>query len=207
MDQLHEYCARMLGDREAATRTVQDARRVPGPDPLDQLAHVVQACRTAEEESGAPPEPEPEASEGDGMAAAVAHELSCATGRLPQRQREALALRELLGLSHEQMAQAIGIEPAAVAALLGRARLRLRAELRGSAEPASDCPERERALRTATLRQDKETVFGADDDWLMEHLGHCNACARSHAAMLEASVCYRAWPASVVVLEGAPATP
>jgi hypothetical protein len=204
MDQLHEYCARMMGDREAATSTVQDARRAPGRGPLHHLAHVVQACRTAEEEYGAPPEPE--AAAGDGMAAAVAHELSCATSRLPQRQREALGLRELLGLSHGQMARAIGIEPAAAASLLARARLRLRAELRGAAVPASDCPERERALRTATLRQDRETVLGADDDWLMDHLGHCDGCARSHAAMLEASVCYRAWPASAVVLEGAPAS-
>jgi hypothetical protein len=204
MDQLHEYCARMLGDREAATWTVQDARRVYGPDPLDQLPHLVQACRTAEEETDAPPEPA--APDGEGISAAVAHELSCATGRLPQRQREALALRELLGLSHEQMARAIGIEPAAAAPLLARARLDLRAELRGAAAPASDCPEQERALRTATLRQDRETVLAADDDWLMDHLGHCDGCARCHAAMLEASVCYRAWPASAVVLEGAPAS-
>jgi Sigma-70, region 4 len=204
MDQLHEYCARMLGDREAATWTVQDVRQVYGPAPLDQLPHLVQACRTAEEETGPPLEPEAPA--GDGMAAAVVHELSRATGRLPQRQREALALRELVGLSHGQMARAIGIEPAAAASLLARARLRLRAELRGTAEPASDCPERHRALRTVTLRQDGETVSGADEDWLMDHLGHCDGCARSHAAMLEASVCYRAWPASAVVLEGAPAS-
>jgi hypothetical protein len=204
MDQLHEYCARMLGDREAATWRVQDVRRVYGPAPLDQLPHLVQACRTADGETDAPLEPE--APDGDGMSAAVAHELSCATGRLPQRQREALALRELLGLSHDEMARAIGIEPGAAAPLLARARLRLRAELRGAAEPPSACPERERALRTATRRQDSETVLRADDDWLMDHLGHCDACARSHAAMLEASVCYRAWPASDVVLEGATAS-
>src|ERR1700722_7040729 len=110
MDHLHEYCARMVGDREAAAWTVQDVRRVYGPAPLDQLPHLVRACRTAQEETGPPLEP-PARVRG-GIAAAVAHELSCATGRLPQRQREALALRELLGLSHGQMARAIGIEPA-----------------------------------------------------------------------------------------------
>ncbi len=205
MDELLEYCARMIGDREAATWTVQDARRAPDSSPLDQLAYVVQACRAAEEETGPPLEPEAPA--GEGMAAAVVHELSCATGRLPQRQREALGLRELLGLSHAQIARAIGIEPAAATSLMARARLRLRAELRGAAEPAGDCPERHRALRTITLRQDGETVSGADEDWLMDHLGHCDACARNHAAMLEASVCYRAWPASAVVLEGMTASP
>ena len=59
MDHLHEYCARMMGDREAATWTVREVRRVYGQAPLHQLTQVVQACRTAEEEYGAPPEPEP----------------------------------------------------------------------------------------------------------------------------------------------------
>ena len=71
----------------------------------------------------------------------------------------------------------IGIEPAAVAPLLARSRLRLRAELRGSAVSAGDCPERERMLRTATLRQDSEPVPAADDDWFVDHLGHCDGCA------------------------------
>ncbi len=110
-----------------------------------------------------------------------------------QRQRDALALRELLGLSHAQVAAALGIDPAAVASLLSRSRLRLRAELRGAQTERGSCPERERMLRTATLRQDGESVPGPDDDWLIDHLGLCEECARAHAALLEGSACYRGW--------------
>jgi hypothetical protein len=59
--------------------------------------------------------------------------------------------------------------------------------------PLPPCDERERALRTIALRQDGEEVSAADEDWLIEHLGHCVGCARAHSAMLEASACYRAW--------------
>jgi hypothetical protein len=31
-----------------------------------------------------------------------------------------------------------------------------------------------------------------DDEWLFAHLGKCAACDQAHAAMIEASVCYRA---------------
>jgi hypothetical protein len=44
-----------------------------------------------------------------------------------------------------------------------------------------------------TRRQDREAVSLEDEDWLLEHLGSCESCPRLHAAMLEASVCYRAW--------------
>jgi acyl dehydratase len=127
------------------------------------------------------------------LAEAVAAELAQATARLPERQREALALRELLGLHHLEIGRVVGVDTVAVAPLLARARLRLRTELRGVSPPAPECPERERALRTITLRQDGEEVPVADDDWLVEHLGHCEGCGRAHAAMLEASACYRAW--------------
>jgi hypothetical protein len=50
--------------------------------------------------------------------------------------------------------------------------------------------------RAATLRQDGQPVSTADEDWLIDHLGHCQGCRRLHATMLEASVCYRAWPVS-----------
>ncbi len=77
--------------------------------------------------------------------------------------------------------------------LLAEARLDLRTQLRGAGAPQPDCDERERALRTIARRQDGEEVAAADDDWLIEHLGHCRGCRQAHAAMLEASACYRAW--------------
>ncbi len=219
MDELQEFCVRMLGRGDTAAEAARAAREAGADDRLAQLVRAVEICRdaasgataetgrqagppTAETElSAAPATPggelpaEPAMPVG-GLSATVAGELATASARLPQRQREALALRELLRLSHEQIGEVIGIEPVAVAPLLARARLRLRAELRGSAMPASDCPERDRTLRTATLRQDGEPVSSADDDWFVDHLGHCDSCARLHAALLEGSVCYRGWPVS-----------
>lgn len=191
MDELHEFCARMLGEREAAAAVAQSTRQAGGADRLSQLAHAVKACRARSEDLPGPTDAGP-GPEGD-LAAAVACELAAASARLPQRQREALALRELLGLSHQELADVIGVDPAAVAPLLARSRLRLRAELRGGALDVGDCPERDRTLRTVTLRQDGEAVATADDDWLVEHLGRCEGCGRAHSAMLEGSVCYRGW--------------
>jgi RNA polymerase sigma factor (sigma-70 family) len=190
MDALHAFCTRLLGDSDAARETERSARERGGDDPVAALAAAATACRQIEEHGAedAVAGPDPET-----LAGAVARELAAATARLPERQREALALRELLGLDHDRIARVLGVDRSAVAPLLARARLRLRTELRGEGAPPPPCDERERALRTITLRQDGEPVSDADDDWLIEHLGHCVGCARGHAAMLEASVCYRAW--------------
>ncbi len=121
--------------------------------------------------------------------------MARAASSLPERHREALALRDSLRLSHAAIARAMGIEPAAVAPLLARARLQLRAERRGSAIDAGGqpCSERDRAWRLLALRQDSEPLGADDDAWLHAHLDSCAGCRRAHAAMLEASACYRAW--------------
>jgi hypothetical protein len=191
MDELNEFCARMLGDRDAGAEVANAAREAAGDDLVDQLGFAIRACR--ERLGGGAVLDRAAPGTDGGLSAAVARELAVASARLPQRQREALALRELLRLGHEQIGDVIGIDTAAVAPLLARSRLRLRAELRGAPVAANDCPERERMLRTATLRQDGEAVPAADDDWFIEHLGHCAGCGRAHAAMLEGSVCYRGW--------------
>jgi hypothetical protein len=138
---------------------------------------------------------------------AIAGELATAAGGLPVAEREALTLRELLGLGYDELAAATGVAPDAVPVLLAEARLDLRAELRGPAAPQPECDERERALRTIARRQDGEEVAAADDDWLIEHLGHCRGCRQAHAAMLEASACYRAWAAPDVPADPVPAAP
>jgi hypothetical protein len=104
-----------------------------------------------------------------------------------------MALRELLRLSYSQTARVMAIDPASVASLLARARLLLRAELRGGELPAV-CEHRERALRILARRQDSEAIGKADDSWMRTHLAECSECVQDHAAMLEASACYRAWP-------------
>jgi DNA-directed RNA polymerase specialized sigma24 family protein len=208
-------------DRDAGRR--EEVSDSPGPlrptDPasaevdrgaeVNRGAEVDRGAEPATEDPEGPTEPKagddprdsqsaaasaPDATDQPGtLAEAVAAELAQATARLPERQREALALRELLGLHHGELGRVVGVDTVAVAPLLARARLRLRTELRGESPPAPECPERERALRTIALRQDGEDVPSADDDWLVEHLGHCEGCGRAHAAMFEASACYRAW--------------
>jgi predicted DNA-binding protein (UPF0251 family) len=189
MEALAEFCARVLGGGDGAMEAAEEARgRAPGRDRVALLGAAVAACRAREPEQVAA-----QAAEAHGLAQAVAGELAVANARLPQRQREALALRELLGLSHNQIARVIGIDSHAVAPLLARARLRFRALLRGDIAAAPSCDERERSLRTIARRQDSEPVDETDTTWLMEHLAQCRTCTQAHAAMLEASVCYRAW--------------
>jgi Sigma-70, region 4 len=193
MDEMQEFCLRVLGDPELAAEAAGKARGGAGSDRIETLAAAARACRELAERAGQPPQPA--GAVGDGLSAAVARELALASAKLPERQREALALRELLGLSHRQLAAVMGIEATAVAPLLARARLRLRSERRGTAgEPSTECEGRERALRVLACRQDSEPVSSEDDAWLLEHLASCRGCEMAHAAMLEASVCYRAWP-------------
>ncbi len=196
MDELEVFCSRVLGSGSSAAEAAAVARQQAGADAdrVDLLAAAVQACRerpVGENGTGAPGGVQTAWRE-EGLAGAVAAELQDASAQLPERQREALVLRELMRLSHEQIARALVFEPAAVAPLLARARLGLRANLRGSGPgPAADCEERDRALRCLTNRQDSEPLSAGDDDWLIAHLGSCQECSKAHAAMLEASVCYR----------------
>jgi RNA polymerase sigma factor (sigma-70 family) len=196
VDEVHEFCERVLGDGPAAAGAAKEALASGRSDRVQLLAAAARACRRSAELQ-APARPTAAGSEPRAMSEAIAGELAAATASLPERQREALALRELMRLSHQQLATVMGIEPAAVALLLARARLRLRAERRGApSEETSTCAERERALRTLARRQDSEPLSGEDDEWLLAHLGACAPCSRAHAAMLEASVCYRAWPSA-----------
>jgi hypothetical protein len=192
MQELDVFCARILGSGHAAAQAALQARAAAGEDRIEQLAAAVSTCRALREEDKREA-PRKLAAADPRLAETVALELAAATARLPQDQREALASRELLGLSYEQIARVIGIETGAVAPLLAQARLELRAQVRGAVDRAADCPERDQALRMMAQRQDSEPLGAAGDTWLLEHLGDCIACKEAHAAMLEASVCYRAW--------------
>ncbi len=191
----------MLGPGPAANEAAAHARRAQTDGRVALLTVAARACR-ARADGREQPEAVAELGSGgldshtrDVLGAAVARELASATAALPERQREGLALRELLRLSYEQIAQVMDVEQAAVAPLLARARLRLRVQRRGSALPATvPCEDGERALRLLACRQDSEALSGEDDEWLLSHLSSCQACEVAHAAMLEASVCYRAWP-------------
>jgi len=195
----------MLGDGPDA-RAAEDRARADGDaDRSAMLRAAVAAIRQGSEPASEPAPNAPAAhdenaagagdrpTDPDALPEAIARELAAASAELPLAEREALALRELLGLSYAELADAVDVAPEAVALLLAQARLDLRAQLRGAGAPQPECDERERALRTIARRQDGEDVAGADEDWLIEHLGHCRGCRQAHAAMLEASACYRAW--------------
>lgn len=202
MDDLGRFVVRMLGDSPAARDAEERARTGAEGERSAMLRAAVAAVRQGAEPAPEPTPTAPAATDADAddrptdparLADTVAGELEAASNRLAIEEREALALRELLGLGYDEIADVAGVERDAVAPLLARARLHLRAALRGAATPQPPCDERERALRTIALRQDGEAVPAADDDWLIDHLGHCRGCRQSHAAMLEASACYRAW--------------
>jgi hypothetical protein len=204
MDEVYEYCVRMLGAGALAIHASHEAFVTGGSNRIDRMAGAVQACRSRAGEAGPPADigagPDP-ASVGAGpddsagtLADAVAREVADAAAQLPPEQQEAIALRDLVGLSHQQIAEVLQISPYAAGMLVARARLALRARRRGvDEEPDDRCIERERALTMMVRRQDGEPLAPEDEDWVLEHLGSCESCSRAHAAMLEASVCYRAW--------------
>ena len=196
MDEVLELCRRVLGDGNEAEQVATAARAEQTHDRIALLAAAARACRERPEKENGASATDPHADASDGLADAVAQELASATARLPEREREALALRELLRLSYEQISSVMGLQTAAVAPLLARARLRLRAERRGSVGVSANatCAEHERSLRILACRQDSEPLSHEDDEWVLAHLAGCPECATAHAAMLEASVCYRAWP-------------
>jgi RNA polymerase sigma-70 factor (ECF subfamily) len=123
-------------------------------------------------------------------------EIRAANGRLPDRQREALALRELEELSYDEIAAIMDMNRNSVAQLISRARISLRDELRGGAlasiaASSADC---ERALPLIAMRDDGQLDDdGADAGWLDGHLAGCDTCRLGVEAMQEAGTSYRAW--------------
>jgi RNA polymerase sigma-70 factor (ECF subfamily) len=122
-------------------------------------------------------------------------EIREANSRLPERQREVLALRELEGLSYDEIAEIMDMNRNSVAQLISRARLKLRDELRGTAlaSIAASSPDCERALPLIALRDDGQLSDGSDADWLDGHVAGCDTCQLGIEAMQEAGTSYRAW--------------
>lgn len=193
VDELLELCRRVLGSEQLARETAAAVAGQPGARARPvRLAAALDACRRL---------PDPDrgrdadggAAAGAPLAQAVSAEIARANALLEAPEREALALAELLGLSHAQIARVMGIKRGAVAPLLARARLALHAQLRGRAQLTGACAERAHALALLARRQDAERLSADEEAWLFDHLRSCDLCERSHAAMLEASACYGAW--------------
>lgn len=119
-----------------------------------------------------------------------------ASMRLPERQREVLALRDLEELSYDEIAAILEVNGNTVAQLISRARINLRDEMRGTAlaSVAAPSPECERALPLIATRDDGQLEAASSDAaWLDAHLADCERCRLGVEAMEEADASYRAW--------------
>ncbi|HET9073916.1 MAG TPA: sigma factor-like helix-turn-helix DNA-binding protein [Solirubrobacteraceae bacterium] len=187
--ELSQLARQILGPGPAAAEACAEALAGPVGNRLEGIARTAAECRRRDGTGVVLELPV-----GGTLAETLLAELELAHAALAPRHREALALAGLCGLSHAEIGEVMGLDTAAVALLLARARLALREELRGAPEATRpDCGVRERALRVLSRRQDGEPVGREDTTWLGEHLATCRGCARDHGAVLEAALRYRGW--------------
>lgn len=219
---VYNYCLRLLGNEHDAQDATQDAfvkvmRRLPemGDRELDFAPYLYTVARNASYDMiGKRKRAEPvdeiaddagqlmgdgPAIEADPVRSALLDverdSIRAANARLPERQREVLALREIQGMSYEDIADLLEMNANSVAQLISRARIRLRDELRGEAAGAvaGSSPDCERALPLLARRQDGKLKDGPDREWLTDHIATCATCPLAAEAMAEAGLSYRAW--------------
>ena len=172
--------------RHASYDVMAKAKRA---DPTEELPDSARPVGAA---AAPPPEEEPDRNV---LLAASQDEIREANAALAPRQREALALRELEGLSYDEIAELMGMNRNSVAQLISRARIALRDALRRTAlrsiPPAT--PHCERALPLIAMRDDGELTAAAEAGWLDAHLAVCERCVLGGEAMAEAGASYRIW--------------
>jgi RNA polymerase sigma factor (sigma-70 family) len=110
------------------------------------------------------------------------------TARLNGRQRRALVLREVDGLSYFDIADRLGTSPEAVAQILARARMRLRAEYRREQGPAMPVDAHCHATRDALSAYLDLKLSAAVHDDVQRHLERCDACREVLATYREAGI-------------------
>lgn len=217
---IFNYLLRLLGDRHEAEDATQDTfikvmAKLPELD-LDDLqfgpylytaarnaGYDVIAKRKRMEPTGAVPEEAESPHRGQlsdldidperaALASSQESAVRAANARLPERQREVLSLRELDGLSYDEIGSVMEMKPNAVAQLISRARIGLRKEMRAgaAASVALATPECDRAHGALACRQDGQQT---EDAWLDGHLAGCANCRVAAEEMAEAGVSYRAW--------------
>ncbi len=227
---IYNFCLRLVGSQEDAADATQDAfvkvlQRLPKiTGELNFGAYLFTAARNASYDIiGRRKRAEPVEEIGDvsgrplhgderghidldperaAMLAALQESVQAANARLPERQREVLALRELDEMSYDDIAVVMDMNRNSVAQLISRARIKLRDELVGSAlaSVSSATPDCQRALPLIAMRQDGQLDDADDKAWLKAHIADCATCKVSIDAMEEAGVSYRAWAPIVPLL-------
>jgi RNA polymerase sigma-70 factor, ECF subfamily len=146
---VRSVCRSLLRDRieaeDAVQQTFLSAQRalLNGSSPRDAAAWLATIARheslarvRARMRDPLPVDTEVEAGGPDAYAVAVTRqdvgELRDALAELPAQQRDAILMRELRGLSYEEVASELSITPTAVRSLLFRARQSLQVRLRGA---------------------------------------------------------------------------
>lgn len=146
---VHSICRSLLRDRveaeDAAQQTFLSAQRalLNGSSPRDEAAWLATIARhesiarvQGRMREPLPMEVEEHETAPDAHAAAVrrhdAGELRDALAELPGQQRRAILLREVRGLSYQEVAASLSVTTSAVESLLFRARRTLQARLQGS---------------------------------------------------------------------------
>ena len=164
-------------------------------DPTDEIPETAAHMSGGGGFGFEPEDPEDDPERGR-LLEAQQEEIREANGRLPERQREALALCELEEMSYDEIADIMDMNRNSVAQLISRARIKLRDELRGGALAtiAASTEECERALPLIAMQDDGQLDEGSEDAaWLAEHMAGCDTCQLSRDAMQEAGTSYRAW--------------
>ena len=182
----------LTATRNACYDLMRKQQRAQPTDQIPESATPVGAGGGAHLDPGDPDE-DPDRNV---LVQAQQEEIREANARLPDRQREALALFELGDMSYDEVGEIMGMKRNAVAQLISRARISLRDELRGTAlaSIAAATPECERALPLIALDDDRQLDVASDDAiWLAGHVAGCNTCRLSREAMEEAGRSYRAW--------------
>lgn len=212
---LFGYCRRITNNHEDAADATQEAfcnviQRLPGLDAetLNFGAYLFTAARNAcmdilkqqgrfetsdevpeDPFAVAPLESDPERSLLTADQQRAAQE---ANERLPEKQRTALAMREVAELSYDDIAAALDMNQNAVAQLISRARINFGKQLRSGAVviPPSNA-DAERAIELTSARIDGK-IDDADLDWLNAHLNENEQSRINSEAMQESAVLYRA---------------